>query len=294
MPSTSEIINYFVNKKFGLIGVFASGLEQFQKNRDPNAPKDKQLIEIENYKTYLSGLDPAELEKSYKAALLQDAQQAKLRAIEEEKQRFYNLPNAQADFNHWAKAAYWTLDEAIALSLYKDPKIVNWKNIEPIKSKSEFTKSYAKRIDLIIRLPNAKGTQSLVSPMEFVNWAKKIELAIPEKLISEVERINRDNINWQAEYEKLKQSHDVLLSEIDSLKAFTQKSESTRKSNNILQAFTAIAIDAYGYDPKAEKSTAPQDISDALDKIGAKGSPKTIRTWLKEGAVLLPAKPDKT
>jgi hypothetical protein len=66
------------------------------------------------------------------------------------------------------------------------------------------------------------------------------------------------------------------------------KPESTRKTENLLQALTCIAIDAYGYDPKSAKSTAPKDIADALSKLGRTVDPKTIRGWLKDGADLLP------
>ncbi|OIQ76137.1 hypothetical protein GALL_421890 [mine drainage metagenome] len=73
----------------------------------------------------------------------------------------------------------------------------------------------------------------------------------------------------------------------------TSKPESTRKTENLLQALTCIAIDAYGYDPKSGKSTAPSDIASALDFLGKPVNPKTIRGWLKEGADLLPPIPHK-
>jgi|GEM_PF-5275744 len=64
-------------------------------------------------------------------------------------------------------------------------------------------------------------------------------------------------------------------------------SESTRKSDNLLKALAAIAIDDYGYDPKAIKSSAPDDIAKALASNGVSFDVKTIRGWLKEGAELL-------
>lgn len=70
------------------------------------------------------------------------------------------------------------------------------------------------------------------------------------------------------------------------------KPESTRKTENLLRAIASIAIDAYGHDPKSAKSSAPQDIADALDKQGFPLDPKTIRGWLKDGSDLLqPNKP---
>ena len=69
--------------------------------------------------------------------------------------------------------------------------------------------------------------------------------------------------------------------------------ESTRKTENLLKALTAIAIDDYGYSPESAKSTAPQDIADAMSNQGIIFDPKTIRGWLKEGANLLPQNPVK-
>ena len=69
--------------------------------------------------------------------------------------------------------------------------------------------------------------------------------------------------------------------------------ESTRKTENLLRAITAIAIDDYGYRPESAKSTAPQDIADAISKQGVNFDPKTIRGWLKEGASLLDVNLDK-
>ncbi|PTQ68367.1 hypothetical protein C8R26_13812 [Nitrosomonas oligotropha] len=66
--------------------------------------------------------------------------------------------------------------------------------------------------------------------------------------------------------------------------------ESTRKTDNLLSALTAIAIDDYGYDPESPKSNAPQDIAEAMSKQGISFDPRTIRNWLREGAALLPSK----
>jgi hypothetical protein len=72
----------------------------------------------------------------------------------------------------------------------------------------------------------------------------------------------------------------------------TAKPESTRKMENLLRVLACIAVDDYGYDPDLSKSTAPQDISNALSKLGQSIDPKTIRGWLKEGASLLQLKRD--
>lgn len=77
------------------------------------------------------------------------------------------------------------------------------------------------------------------------------------------------------------------------LTAPAKKPESTRKTENLIQALTCIAIDAYGYDPQSGKNSAPKDIADAMSVRGFSKDEKTIRSWLKEGADLLPPIPHK-
>jgi len=258
------------------------------KPNESNVFIEKNL-EIEAYKLTLRNMPDNELLTLHIQSLAKDTEQRKRNVISEENRRPYNLPSANADFVHWAKAAHWTLDEAIALSFGKEPAIVTWKEIEKLKGQTAFAVSFAKRRDLALRATRWKKFGDTIPPVIFISWAKEINIELPNALIEEVTKIGGAATNWHEQYLKLKADYDVLAAQPTN----TQKPESTRKTNNVLQAFTAIAIDAYGYDPKAEKSTAPQDIANALEKLGAVGNPKTIRSWLKEGAELLPSNPHK-
>lgn len=46
-----------------------------------------------------------------------------------ERKRFYNQPSAMARFEFWCKADFWTVDEAAALLLARDPEVVNAKSL---------------------------------------------------------------------------------------------------------------------------------------------------------------------
>eukprot|EP01031_Cornospumella_fuschlensis_P007686 gene7686-9515_t len=50
---------------------------------------------------------------------------ANAKAAAQEAARFYNLPRAQADLEYWCKFDQWTVEEATALLLGKDPLAVN-------------------------------------------------------------------------------------------------------------------------------------------------------------------------
>lgn len=272
MPSTESMIRFLVSRKFGLTATLTPAFANFDKT--PNSENSKKVAQIEEYKRTLRNVLSNDLLTLYNEEL--DRQ---------EKERFYNQRYANADFVHWAKAAHWTVDEAIALSFGKEPAIVTWKEIEKLNGQTAFAASFKKRRDLALRATHWKKFGDTIPPLTFISWAKEINIELPNALIEEVTKIGGSAINWHELYIKLKADYDVLATQSTN----TQKPESTRKTNNVLQAFTAIAIDAYGYDQKAAKSTSPQDIANALEKLGAVGNPKTIRSWLREGAELLPS-----
>ncbi|MDZ4150748.1 hypothetical protein [Methylicorpusculum sp.] len=276
--SVEAAIDFLTNRKFGLVASIVNGLGSLPNNE--RNVLSEQKAKIEEFKATLRNMDKNELLTLHKRSLAIEAEQALQRTLQEERDRFYNQPAANADYVHWSKAAHWTVDEAVALSFGKDPDFVTWKKIEPLKEKSAFAKAFSKRRDLALRATRWKKFHDLIPPVTFVSWAKEIKIDLPQELICEVEKIGGLCINWHEQYQKLK-------AEIAANK-ITSKPESTRKSENLLQALTSVAVDAYGYDPQSAKSTAPQDIADALAKRGKKVDPKTIRTWLKEGNELLP------
>lgn len=282
MSPIDAAIEYFVKKKFGIFSIMAQSLANLEPYK--NSDFQKQALEIKEYERTLRNMPESDLLTLHKRTLAEDTARARQNAIREENERFYNLKSADADFVHWSKAAHWTIDEAVALSFGKEPEVVTWKKIEPFKDKSIFVKAFARRRDLAMRATRWKKFHDLIPPITFIGWAKEIHLDLPQALISEVEKIGGIAINWHDQYVKLK-------AEI-ATSAGKQKPESTRKTENLLQAITSIAVDAYGYDPQSAKSTAPQDIADALAKHGKRIDAKTIRGWLKEGSELLPPNPD--
>jgi hypothetical protein len=65
------------------------------------------------------------------------------------------------------------------------------------------------------------------------------------------------------------------------------ETESPRKIDHLLQAFVAMTMECYGYDPTKGRNTATNDIQKALDEHGVKLSENTIRNYLKSGYELL-------
>ena len=85
------------------------------------------------------------LRDELKAKPYEEIKQYKRQVTEKiEQQRFYNRPNARANLEEAIKLPYWTLDEAVAYSLNKNPTLVNWQSIKRHADESPFVKKYKK------------------------------------------------------------------------------------------------------------------------------------------------------
>ena len=103
----------------------------------------------------------------------------------------FDSPKAKADFSFWARMAYWHVAETIALSLGKDPRLVNEKSIEQIYmwETLPFPNEFLKRKELINRAFEFKDLPEKLRPEEFVEWAGKIDLEIPTNLEEQLEQL---------------------------------------------------------------------------------------------------------
>lgn len=140
--------------------------------------KVKEILE-----TYRSELDSLIL-PAFEAVYLIERENVRREEPENlDAYHFFHQPNAAADFAHWSKAAYWTLEEAVALCLGKEPSIVNFASLTPYLDESPFAQRFAKAADLANRALQAKLFEKPVRPGEFLDWAIKSDLPVPKELI---------------------------------------------------------------------------------------------------------------
>lgn len=111
-----------------------------------------------------------------------DKQLAKEKAEQEENARFFYHPSARADYRDWIRRQTWTVDEATALLLGKNPDIVNWHGINPLVYKSKFAKRYG---DLRQQMKKAEESGDLHesrTPAAYLLFAKSFGFALPAEL----------------------------------------------------------------------------------------------------------------
>ena len=152
--------------------------------------------------------DQQNFKKLYDEERAKEAAEQLAQAESEEQTRFFNQPYAKADFGHWSKAAYWTLDEAVALSFGKAPERVTWETIKPFVDVSPFAYQYGRRRDLALRAAASKQLSDPAWPGFFLAWAKRTDLAVPSELVAAVTARGIQIADWKTHYDELKKKFD--------------------------------------------------------------------------------------
>ena len=216
---------------------------------------------------------------------------------------------ASGDFEHWSKAQYWTIDEAVALSLGKAPERVNWSNVKPMVDYSPFAKRYHDIRDLALRCVTWETLYDPILPALFLSWARKNDLSFPDELATKVTARHGNAVNWRLLYDKLKENSEREIAELraalssdagrqnpDEPQATMKgqnESSSTRERESLLKLVIIAAVKKYRYVPNAARSEAVGRIKRDLEDCGLSLDDATILKYLRQGADLLPPKEKK-
>ena len=204
---------------------------------------------------------------------------------------FYGT-NPDADFDCWSKAPCWTVEEGIALSFGKNPRVVNWAILGSCPG-HPFAIEYQSRLDLAVRAKTIGDLQSINRPTDFIRWAKTngIEFAAElEKAVNQAPKLNVKDL--AAEYESVVKERDKLAAELTELKRKARPLlDSERRAMQTIIA--AMAKEGYLY-ASGGNSKVPQEIADDIVKAGLSLDVKTVRKYVHELTQLIPNEnPDK-
>jgi hypothetical protein len=272
------------------------------------ARRDK---EVSDYKEALRALAAEDFAALLNSEQVKEASEIQAKAEAEEQARFYNQPHANADVWFWSKAAYWTLEEAIALSFGKNPQYVSWDTLSRLKVNSPFIERYRRLRDLATRAIYIQKLYDPALPGFYLQWIKANKLEFPEDLEAAVIAHGGAFADWKANYDELfamYESHkadwikiadswkgqalkaieerDMARDQLNS--AFKEAKETAtpetslgkRERESMLKLIAAMAIGGYGHDPKAARSETVKSIVDDLERAGMTLSDDTIRRYL--------------
>ena len=159
---------------------------------------------VKAYRKELEALPSEEIDRLVSEQRVRLAKIAKQKAEEEERARPYNQPAADADFSHWTKMSYWTLDECVALSLGKNPKMVSWPVIQSFERVSPFASEYASRREIVLRAEKMGQLWQSTIPAVFLAWAERMRFPIPAELVETIKELGIQIRDWKTAHDEQK------------------------------------------------------------------------------------------
>jgi hypothetical protein len=186
----------------------------------------------------------------------------------------------RADFVYWSKIPRWTLEEATALSFGKAPQVVNSDTVEAYHGQPSFADDYSKRLSLLLRAQEAEELPVSISPAEFIAWAERTGIALPQDLVDAV----RATVGRIEDRRSLAAERDELREKVKRLEeeAAKEKPLSTRERETYQKMILGMAIKKYRYKPTRSRSNKPREIADDLDDLQIPVSDDTVRQKLND------------
>ena len=241
--------------------------------------RTERMALIKAFREEMLALPREDLAERVAAEQEKQRQEVVDRANREERARFFHYPRADADFSHWSKATYWTLDEAIALSFGKAPEVVKWENVQPLVNVSPFAQQYSRVRDLARRATTARVLYDPVLPGVYLAWARRNEIAIPDELTRMVESRGVVVGDWKDNYDQLKAQFDVLLADREKVAEIAQRLIAERDEYKVRVA-ALEAVSWNGFDP--DSPAYPIELDAAMQAWLAVSSSRDASMTIKE------------
>lgn len=293
-------------EKFGF-----DALADRDEDDDPVPPTDEQikiitalLLDVDNYEEELDELPPEEFLARYD--LLQSGGRPRQASLERKDSRmFFNSPEARVDLPHWMMLAYWSVDEATAISLQKNPDLVNSSTMVPgtlgdgmadieqnrLHANSPFLLEFLAQRERIQRAFDAGHFGPRINPLDFFLWEARYgrTSGLPEA--KELRRVSGDpeddgTVDWKVEYEK--RTFELARLREHNRKLQTRSGEPEKTPlKSLHRLLWGIAVANFDLAPDyngESNSRAFGNIQRELGKIGMKMDVQTIKARIREAA----------
>lgn len=208
----SDPIGYLIRARFPAARLEDTSFPELGTSYDPEASNTQQAAE--RYRKELERLDSDSLMQRVAAQRDLDKEVARLKAEREEQERPFNRPEATAKFEHWATMSYWTIDEAVALSLGRDPGSAAWKDIQSVSRTSPFAREFAAKREVAVRAKTMGQLWDQTSPSTFLAWAERMRFSVPAGLIDAVKELGVQICDWKTLFEQQKELTEQARSEV--------------------------------------------------------------------------------
>ena len=151
--------------------------------------------------------------------------------------------NPGADFLFWDRIAYWTVEEATALSFGFDPNLANWGEL--LSCDHPFTKLYENRRALASRAVEMGQLPKLAAPMDYICWCKSVE------------------IEFHPDLEKMVRARG----EVKVAQRAVNEHPGPKVLKSLLKMALGMVMVIYGYHPKDPDHSTYEEIADDLQIV---------------------------
>ncbi len=261
--STTDPIEYLVLCKFPQARELRipPSLSSFPSQAMSGQDRERLRREVTAYREELTAKTPEEIAALVENEKAKEASFWQARVKREEEERFFNRPNARADFGYWSKAPYWKLDEALALAFGKAPEAVSWDSVKPLVNVSAFARSFSRFRELAIRAKNFKLLTDPVVPGDFLAWAKQVGIDVSSDLVDQVEAAGHLVVDWKEVIGTLKTERDMLLEDRDKIARVAERLISDRNTLRARVVELEEQISGWQFDDSAEDYPAELDMA---------------------------------
>ena len=272
-PQFRQKIEFLVEQQFPRGSRHLSGASPSVAFQQLNPELQNEVIAAQSFYQKLEKMTPAAFDVKFQAA--NEKRRAEKMAEDErdERERYFNLDSATADFTYWAKADSWSLDEATALTLGRDPRVVKWEGVEPKVRSSKFAYEYSNLRELIYRGYGSHRLDEPVEPRKFLKWAGERKIEVDQRLLAEFEALEpKPTNNLQAQK--------------DTKPANSKPSVELRETakRSLLKLILGMAMKKYRFKPGLERQSTATNIQSDLAEVGIKIDVDTVLNWLKIAA----------
>jgi hypothetical protein len=172
----------------------------------------EQAVEAESFRRMLQNQPEEAVRRMFRQRLSELAPEAAASVLDREASLFFNRPSALSVNQYWGRMPLWSISEAAALTLGRDPRVVNWEAFEKESvSATPFANTLRNIEDLIERSVLAGHLDNPLEPSLYLSWCERMGLAPPTELIAEVEDLKGARIDWPAAYWRLMEVHQQTL-----------------------------------------------------------------------------------
>jgi hypothetical protein len=197
LPATiTDPVAYLIRRKFY---PSHTGLERFRTDRLIGMAPEAEREAVEAYRSELQARRPEEVSALVEAELAREASEEEPQAQQADRDRFFNLPGANADLAYWSRFPIWSLEAAVALSFGKNPDVVTWNRVKPHLQFSPFATEYRRVLELAYDARDSGLLDNFEEPGFFIAWAKRAGIPFLADLKAAVDA----KVDWRTEYYEL-------------------------------------------------------------------------------------------